>query len=179
MQCVLPCSLNMLSQEDTKRFVAFQGFALCVRVCRIISREQALGYSPPPPSAPACWQAEKPQIQKAAVGGKKSPANAGTKNDYLIIYRWHHINAITQSAVFLPPKADFFYGHRPLFEPCRLLSSCKAWRWGWWRRHGGKLVFRPASPPPPKEGTEKLKPTIKLKVDDGEIAVLPFIICLF
>ena len=31
----------------------------------------------------------------------------------------------------------------------------------------------------PKEGTEKLKPTIKLKVDDGEIAVLPFIICLF
>ena len=30
-----------------------------------------------------------------------------------------------------------------------------------------------------KEGTEKLKPTIKLKVDDGEIAVLPFIICLF
>ena len=31
----------------------------------------------------------------------------------------------------------------------------------------------------PWEGTEKLKPTIKLKVDDGEIAVLPFIICLF
>ena len=33
--------------------------------------------------------------------------------------------------------------------------------------------------PSPREGTEKLKPTIKLKVDDGEIAVLPFIICLF
>ena len=32
---------------------------------------------------------------------------------------------------------------------------------------------------PPWEGTEKLKPTIKLKVDDGKIAVLPFIICLF
>ena len=31
----------------------------------------------------------------------------------------------------------------------------------------------------PNEGTEKLKPTIKLKVDDGEIAVLPFIIYLF
>ena len=31
----------------------------------------------------------------------------------------------------------------------------------------------------PIEGTEKLKPTIKLKVDDGETAVLPFIICLF
>ena len=65
----------------------FQGFALCVRVWREISREQALGYSPPPPTAPACWQAEKAQIQKAAVGGKKSPANAGTKNDYLIFYR--------------------------------------------------------------------------------------------
>ena len=33
--------------------------------------------------------------------------------------------------------------------------------------------------PAPWEGTEKLKTTIKLKVDDGEIAVLPFIICLF
>ena len=33
--------------------------------------------------------------------------------------------------------------------------------------------------PSPKEGTEKLKPTIKLKVDDGDIAVLPFIFCLF
>ena len=33
--------------------------------------------------------------------------------------------------------------------------------------------------PLPYEGTEKLKPTIKLKVDDGKIAVLPFIICLF
>ena len=37
------------------------------------------------------------------------------------------------AGLFLPPKADFFYGQRPLFEPCRLLSSCKAWRWGWWR----------------------------------------------
>ena len=33
--------------------------------------------------------------------------------------------------------------------------------------------------PSPWEGTEKLKPTIKLKVDDGEIAVLPFVFCLF
>ena len=33
--------------------------------------------------------------------------------------------------------------------------------------------------PSPWEGTEKLKPTIKLKVDDGDIAVLPFIFCLF
>ena len=33
--------------------------------------------------------------------------------------------------------------------------------------------------PAPWEGTEKLKPTIKLKVDDGDIAVLPFIFCLF
>ena len=38
---------------------------------------------------------------------------------------------------------------------------------------------KPLPWPSPREGTEKLKPTIKLKVDDGETAVLPFIICLF
>ena len=43
------------------------------------------------------------------------------------------------------------------------------------RAWGGAASGTPA----PWEGTEKQKPTIKLKVDDGEIAVLPFIICLF
>ena len=44
----------------------------------------------------------------------------------------------------------------------------------------GKKIADCGSPSPAlPEGTEKLKPTIKLKVDDGEIAVLPFIICLF
>ena len=50
------------------------------------SRERALRYPPPPIAAPAWWQADKEQNQKAAVGGKKSPANAGTKKDYLIFY---------------------------------------------------------------------------------------------
>ena len=59
---------------------------------------------------------------------------------------WGGLGRGILSAVFLPPTADFFYGQRPLFEPCRLLSSCKAWRWGWWRRQGGKRVFRLASP---------------------------------
>ena len=63
-----------------------------------------------------------------------------------------------QSAVFLPPKADFFYGHRPLFEPCRLLSSCKAWRWGWRRRQGGKLVFRLPSPTATKRRSRQQPP---------------------
>ena len=70
------------------------------------------------------------KYKKSAVGGKKSPATPVQKEDYLIIYRWHHINGITQAIVFLPPTADFLNGHRPLFEPYRLLSSCKAWRWG-------------------------------------------------
>ena len=70
------------------------------------------------------------KYKKSAVGGKKSPANAGTKKDYLIFYRQLSYRWNTQTAVFLPPTAAFFYGHRPLFEPCRLLSSCKAWRWG-------------------------------------------------
>ena len=38
------------------------------------SREPALGYPPPPTAAPAHRQAENEQNQKAAVGGKKSPA---------------------------------------------------------------------------------------------------------
>ena len=46
-------SLDMLPQEATKRLVAFLGFALCGCVCRIIFRERALGYSPPPTCAPA------------------------------------------------------------------------------------------------------------------------------
>ena len=49
----LPCSLYMPSIKETKRFAPFQGFALCVRACRIISRERTLGYSPPHPAAPA------------------------------------------------------------------------------------------------------------------------------
>ena len=43
----------------------FQGFALCLRVWWKISRERTLGYSPPPPSVPACRQAEKSQITKS------------------------------------------------------------------------------------------------------------------
>ena len=31
---------------------------------------------------------------------------------------------------FFTAKGGLFYGQRPLFEPWRLLSSCKAWRWG-------------------------------------------------
>ena len=141
----------MLSQETTKRFVAFQGFALCVRVCREKSRERALGYSPPPPSAPAWWQAEKPQIQKVRL----TPVQ---KEITLFSIGRCQTDGITQSAVFLPPTAAFFYGHRPLFEPCRLLSSCKAWRWGWWRRQGGKLVFRLASPTATKRRSRQQPP---------------------
>ena len=63
-----------------------------------------------------------------------------------------------QSAVFLPPKADFFYGQRPLFEPWRLLSSCKAWRWGWRGRQEGKLVFRLASPTTTKKRSRQQSP---------------------
>ena len=36
---------------------------------------------------------------------------------------------------------------QPLFLPLRRMASCGAWRWGWWRRHGGKLVFRQSAPP--------------------------------
>ena len=42
-----------------------------------------------------------------------------------------------------------------------------------------QILLKAPPQPSPMEGTEKLKPTIKLKVDDGDIAVLPFIFCLF
>ena len=95
------------------------------------------------------------KYKKSAVGGKKVRLTPVQKKITLFYIGRCQTDGLTQSAFFLPPKADFFYGHRPLFEPCRLLSSCKAWRWGWRRRQGGKLVFRLASPTVPK----KAKPT--------------------
>ena len=44
-------------------------------------------------------------------------------------------------------KQDFLNGQRPLFLPSRRMASCHARRWGWRRRHGGKLIFRLAEPP--------------------------------
>ena len=70
----------------------------------------------------------------------------------------YQTDGITQAIVFLPPKADFFYGQRPLFEPWQLLSSCKAWRWGWRRRQGGKLVFRLPSPTATKRRSRQQTP---------------------
>ena len=59
------CSMHNQRDIDTKRFAAFQGCALCVCGCRRCHREHALGHSPPPSSAPACRQAEKPQNTKS------------------------------------------------------------------------------------------------------------------
>ena len=70
----------------------------------------------------------------------------------------YQTDGITQAIVFLPPTAAFLNGHGPLFAPCRLLPSCKAWRWGWWRRQGGKLVFRLASPTTPKRRSRQQPP---------------------
>ena len=61
------CSMHNQLDIDTKRFAAFPGCALCVCGCRQCRREHALGHSPPSPSAPACRQAEKPQIQKVRL----------------------------------------------------------------------------------------------------------------
>ena len=81
------------------------------------------------PTVMRCMTPAVSTVKKAAVGGKKSPAGAGTK-----------------TAACGSPSPALLKAHPR---------------------------------PSPKEGTEKLKPTIKLKVDDGETAVLPFIICLF
>ena len=39
------------------------------------------------------------KYKKSAFGGKKNPAAPVQKEDYLVIYRWHHINGITQVAI--------------------------------------------------------------------------------
>ena len=70
------------------------------------------------------------KYKKSAVGGKKSPANAGTKRDYLIFYRQVSNRWNNTISCFFTANGGLFYGHRPLFDPCRLLSSCEAWRGG-------------------------------------------------
>ena len=98
------------------------------------------------------------KYKKSAVGGKKSPANAGTKKDYLIFYRQVSNRWNDTISCFFTAKGGFFYGRWPLFEPCRLLSSCEAWRWGWGRRQKGKLVFRLASPTATKRRSRQQPP---------------------
>ena len=98
------------------------------------------------------------KYKKSAVGGKKSPANAGTKRDYLFFYRQVLNRWNNTISCFFTANGGLFYGQRPLFEPCRLLSSCKAWRWGWRRRQGGKLVFRLASPTATKRRSRQQPP---------------------
>ena len=93
------CSMHNQRDIDTKRFAAFQGCALCVCGCRQCRREHALGHSPPSPSAPACRQAEKPQIQKVHRWRKKQPGLAGRKIDYPINPLSRYIRPTTVQAL--------------------------------------------------------------------------------
>ena len=105
------------------------GFALVVQVVPTVGKQVFLRLVTAIPTVMRCMTPAVATVKKAAVGGKKSPAGAGTKT------------AAWEKPLPSPPNAP--------------------------------------PQPSPREGTEKLKPTIKLKVDDGETAVLPFIICLF
>ena len=89
--------------------------------------------------------------------GESAHHNLLKHNENELLPHWAWREGL-QSAVFLPPKADFFYGQRPLFEPWRLLSSCKAWRWGWRGRQEGKLVFRLAPPTTTKRRSRQQSP---------------------
>ena len=77
------CSMHNQRDIDTKRFAAFPGCALCVCGCRQCRREHALGHLPPSPSAPACRQAEKPQIQKVRLWRYKKSGCRRYKNSCL------------------------------------------------------------------------------------------------
>ena len=50
------------------------------------------------------------KYKKPPLAVKKSPACAGTKKITLLSICRRHIDRRTQTAVFLPPKADFFTG---------------------------------------------------------------------
>ena len=71
------------------------------------SRERALGYLPPPTAAPARWQAEKEQNQKAAVGGKKSPAVRRNKK------RLHYTPYINVGSVLNKSSNAYSLIHKP------------------------------------------------------------------
>ena len=82
---VVHCSLHGViigRESDTKSFVPFQGFAL-LRL-RVVADIPESGLSDsrhhPPPRLPA-GRLKRSKNQKSAVGGKKSPACAGTKSD--------------------------------------------------------------------------------------------------
>ena len=101
-----PCVSDNILRAGSRIFTATP-----IRACLMAGRKATNGKKPP-------------------LAVKKVRLTPVQKKYYLIIYRWHHINGITQAIVFLPPTADFLNGQRPLFGPCRLLSSCEAWRWG-------------------------------------------------
>ena len=59
---------------------------------------------------------------------------------------------------FFTANGGLFERPKAAFLPWQLLSPCSAWRWGWWRRQGGKLVFRMASSPSPKRRSRQQAP---------------------
>ena len=62
------------------------------------------------------------------------------------------------SRCFFTANGGLFERPKAAFLPWQLLSPCSAWRWGWWRRQGGKLVFHMASPPSPKRRSRQQPP---------------------
>ena len=155
----MPIYLEYAIARNYKKICGFSGLrpmSLCVSVniSRACSR---IFPATPHPRLPG-GRLKSRKYKKSAVGGKKSPANAGTKRDYLIFYRQVSNRWNNTISCFFTANGGLFYGHRPLFDPCRLLSSCEAWRWGWRRRQKGKLVFRLASPTATKRRSRQQAP---------------------
>ena len=131
-----PCVSVNISRASSRTFPTTP-----IRACLVAGRKAANTKSPPLAVKKVRLRRYKKMITLLSIGSR-------------------HIDRRTQTAVFLPPTAVFFYGQRPLFDPCRLLSSCEAWRWGWRRRQKGKLVFRLASPTATKRRSRQHPPWI-------------------
>ncbi len=91
--------------DDTKSFVPFQGFALCVCVWWKIFPRAGSRISATTPAAPARWQAEKDKIKKPPLAIKKARLFAGTKNEYIICAISFHGAYIKRgSDIYNPPS---------------------------------------------------------------------------
>ena len=112
-----------INKRNKKRFAPFQGFALCVRACRIISRERALGYSPPRPFSLPDGRLKRGKSRPPLA--VKSPASPVQKRDYRIFYRYAYkigkykqVFFTANGGLFERPRAAFFTVAAAGVMPC-------------------------------------------------------------
>ena len=98
------------------------------------------------------------KYKKSAVGGKKSPATPVQKMITLFTIGCHHIDGIHKLLFFYRQRRPFFTAKGRFLNRVGCCRHAAHGVGGWRRRHGGKLVFRLASPPIPKRRSRQQPP---------------------